>query len=373
MARPVNSGRASEGSSHLTQSHIRTFFAPPVPQFVTNLSGGVFVAVCVASSPPAGAEESPGGIDGAALLLALREQRAGLSGANVEFLRSAEADGTGDTIRYNFRFDGQKRAFAHGGGPPLPLGPTRASFDGNRAFVFDGSGVVIDLLGTFYMGPLFDMRLLGASAGLHAVDTLDAVLPSGRPVQVLGTERIGDVDVVHLRTSNESDEIFDFWVEPSEALRVHRAEWRTRDGLWRRSATSSFGKVPGLPAQMPSRVEEIGGRSDAEQTRTITELVSWTPAGGRNDDFGLSAVDPPAGTPVADLQLKQRIGYWNGSGLSEEVVAADIVAAEAETAREVALEEADDQLPVWYFVAAAAILALLGAGAYRVLQAERAA
>ncbi len=124
-----------------------------------------------------------------------------------------------------------------------------------------------------------------------------------------------------------------YWIEDREGFRVHRVIYR--DKIVHLTIDSEYNDKIGR-GRLPSSVIERDVRDGKWYTElhfTVTRAeydVNVDP-----ETFTWAGMDLAVGTPVSDERIHRRIGYWNGSGLSEHLLEAQKIGTEAEQAAEV--------------------------------------
>ena len=161
---------------------------------------------------------------------------------------------------------------------------------------------------------VFDPRCLGLSPTLLPRTTIEDCLGhrNAESVQLVGRESVEKIATWHVRVLFKSHMASDFWIDISHPSRVIKNAWNGDEVL------SEFD--PAQPDDpIPTEVFCIafhGPDRERSQTRFIrrrarfnvpVDPASWTLAG----------LNLPVGTEVVDLRIQRRIGYWNGSGLSQ--------------------------------------------------------
>ena len=78
---------------------------------------------------------------------------------------------------------------------------------------------------------------------------------------------------------------------------------------------------------LPAAVEAIhykGDESKVSMKRLL--LVTVERHSPERDAFTLAVLDLPVGTPVSDLRIKRRIGYWDGKALTGSLPSTEPIA-----------------------------------------------
>jgi peroxiredoxin len=166
---------------------------------------------------------------------------------------------------------------------------------------------------------IFDPRCLGISLSQPVGDTIDSCLAYNHAgsVGLAGEESVDGTPAWHVQVRRDSMDDRDFWLEKSRPTRVLK---------YASSGSTVVEKYDDANPEDPLPIEITesllhrmnGGGKDflaKHITRGKTQFnipvdpASWTLAG-----LGMKI-----GTPVVDERLMRRIGYWNGTGLSENL------------------------------------------------------
>ncbi len=161
----------------------------------------------------------------------------------------------------------------------------------------------------------FDPRILGIGTRLVISWNVENCLCCGdaRSIHLVGKELVEGVAAWHVRVESKYREVLHFWMDASHPERV------VKHALGQDVSVSKF-DARHLDDPMPVEVTVLssyGKEKPVSERRFIrrnarynipVDPASWTLAG----------LDMPVGTAVTDLRINRRIGYWNGSGLSED-------------------------------------------------------
>ncbi len=160
---------------------------------------------------------------------------------------------------------------------------------------------------------LFDPRCLGLRTSLFASSTIDNCLSytEAKSISLAGKELVEGVPAWHVRVTSKHDESLDFWIDVSHPTHVVR---HAKGGDVAVSKYDDSTPGDAIPIEVTTREFRNGSpflfnqfvRSNARFNVPI-ESASWTLAG-----LGMAV-----GTPVTDIRIHRRIGYWTGEGLSE--------------------------------------------------------
>lgn len=161
----------------------------------------------------------------------------------------------------------------------------------------------------------FDPRILGLSDLMAADATVRACLwyETCDRTEVLGKERVGDVDAWRVRCFS-GNTTSDFWIE-EPSFRVHRRTIEWPGGRVEISSHFGAGESP-----FPQRVEIVRDEPNESMRRRVTVKSFETGASIPPERFTLASMDLPMNTPVVDYRISRIVGYWDGEGLSPRPV-----------------------------------------------------
>lgn len=222
-------------------------------------------------------------------------------------------------------------------------------FDGKQVLVYrkDAESAVIRDPADSTADTCFDPRILGIDRSFSWRSTVESSLAyrNSDEVTLVGREEIDNVPVFRLRLVDALGQQRDFWIADREGYPVYRFAYEV--GGVREVVTSQYAEAErGGHAVLPVRVEckhYIRGNLASSRIVKIraVELDMPIPA----ETWTLVGLGLPVGTPVSDLRIKRRIGYWDGNRLVEDWlggVQGDDSVTEVATARHLPFAE-----PVW--------------------------
>lgn len=238
-------------------------------------------------------------------------------------------DGRGQARRvYEVLVDGGKRRFRS-------LGPSdragRAAYDGQALYYYHPHPGVVERrkLEGFADEFVFDPRTLGLNhywlPQIGVEDTLP--IAEGGHADVIGRARVGGWETWHLRIRPgrkwrfPDGYLVECWIDGRGRVRRY----------WQNGVTVESDYDKDIPGGLPSTVHSVGnpsGQRDARTVCVIQKIVSL-PGGLGEEEFSIGGLDVPMGTPVHDLSLKKRIGFWDGSRVIEGVGDAALAATVA--------------------------------------------
>ncbi len=168
----------------------------------------------------------------------------------------------------------------------------------------------------------FDPRVLGLSGFYSFSDTLEQCLGVQDPKDMLAmtsTEFNGE-KVWHIRFVDKFRQARQYWIQTVAPFRVYKSVYQTE--LTEFETTSKFSSAPAiewLPATIQTTVRDRKSRAE-KYTRIVDISDVVSPAGLADSTFDISGLGMAVNTPVADIRIKQRIGYWDGAKLSADLV-----------------------------------------------------
>jgi hypothetical protein len=185
-----------------------------------------------------------------------------------------------------------------------------------------GSGATINDISKGSSNYNFDPRVLGISVwhGVNDSVTRDLGYAGAKSTKVLGREKVNGHQTWKVQVVDKYNQQRTFWIENTEGFPVHRSEFRANHQ--RRRVTAHYskkGKAWPLPERLVIESYQYGHPDKISQKSTfkITEVA----LGGHVDDalFGYAGLRMRVGTPVADIRIKRRIGYWDGTRIVERL------------------------------------------------------
>jgi len=164
-------------------------------------------------------------------------------------------------------------------------------------------------------GHLFDPRILGISALLSKVNTLDTQIPiknNNSDIKYIGKEYLDNSQTYHISINVNDGTKIQYWVDVNNEFRVYK--YRIDYNTFYRVVLSKYSnKYKWLPTYVEvyeyNNSGNVNWRSIIEILRAETNIKIpsriWTIAG----------LEPPDGTEVTDLREQKLIGYWDGKRL----------------------------------------------------------
>jgi hypothetical protein len=209
-------------------------------------------------------------------------------------------------------FDGNKRRYLSGETKSGDL------FDGSQAICFDGKdSVTLRDTSDATANYLFDPRLLGITTTYSWGETIETAVPhqNVKKIELIGAEQINGLPVWHVRLIDSYDQQINLWINSDHGFRVYRYDFSI---LGETNSTLSYYENPDYP-WLPSRVETSyrSGTNGSILSGRTTSILKAEKAKLPEKTWTIAGVQPAIGAAVSDLRIKQRIGYWNGHGLSQ--------------------------------------------------------
>jgi peroxiredoxin len=177
------------------------------------------------------------------------------------------------------------------------------------------AGTVIDEPNKGSGSFIFDPRCLGLSASLGVGSTVESSLAYGeaKSIKLVGKESVDGNPAWHVHVQSKYDEPFDFWIEVAHPARVLKHVHGRDFAVSKYDDAAAGNSIPTEVRTMEYRngAPSFGRRfirSNAQFNQPV-DPASWTLAG-----LGM-----PVGIEVSDNRIFRVIGYWNGSGLSENL------------------------------------------------------
>jgi len=316
-------------------------------------AGSATGLIAAASESPAGAEPDP-----LKLLQAVARARLRVYSGEMEFLIARyefdrPLDGT-NLVQVKAVFDGEKRRFESSGHEYAYASmaddarevtdarrqaegldheaAVRAGllnrFESHRNTIYDRTVVMVystvdDNQGTTSIDEpsrggawSFDPRCLGIDTTPGIADTVESCLPLGPAgsVQRLGKEAVEGVPAWHVRLPRGSM-IADFWVEVARPTLVIKHTFNGSEVVSKYDEKNPKDPIP-IEVREMFLHGTVGRKTAFSETRRLrrnarfniqVDPVNWT----------LTGLGMKAGTDVSDSRVMRRIGYWTGTGLSE--------------------------------------------------------
>jgi thiol-disulfide isomerase/thioredoxin len=166
-------------------------------------------------------------------------------------------------------------------------------------------------------GYVFDPRVLGLTPSPFVKQGIESCLAysHAESVELLGKEPVEGVAAWHVRVAFPKSRVnYDFWIDASNPSRVVKCQFNGNTALSKFDAANPEDPIPievktvNFFGSQRGRVEESFLRRKTRYNVPV-DPASWTLAG----------LNMPVGTEVIDYRISRQIGYWNGTGLSEDL------------------------------------------------------
>ena len=177
-------------------------------------------------------------------------------------------------------------------------------------------GVSIRAVTNGTAGYIFDPRGIGLSTYLSMhFSAADGLYTKG--AEFLGEENLDGVPTYHVRVGFGSNEApMDYWLDKARPERLLQVTY----GLDKvKSKYDEMNLSDPLPVEVTITICRNGVPSNISRL-VCTSSTYNTPVDA--ESFTLAGLGLAVGTPVNDDRIYRRIGYWTGSGLSEELPSA---------------------------------------------------
>ena len=164
---------------------------------------------------------------------------------------------------------------------------------------------------------VFDPRVLGLRPSLFVTATIEGCLDfdSAAKVEFIGKEIVEGIEVWHVRASKTKiPVIFDCWMDVEHPTHIVKSEF---NDAYTFSKYDDANPTDPLPIEVRTVYNRGKGTRRFEvrfvrrtaQYNVPVDQASWTLAG----------LNMKVGTVVSDYRIKRIIGYWDGTGLSENL------------------------------------------------------
>ncbi len=216
-----------------------------------------------------------------------------------------------------------KEAFVRAGHGKWEEVHVRSIFDGEKFIQYSekmGASIRPHRGGTPEM--VFDPRTLGITVWYDVNDTIESCLRyrGAKSVSLVREEQINAKPAWHVLVRNEFGQDWEerhFWIEDKEGYRVYKHQLRTE--TQNLIATSEYDEENAkrlLPVRVLNRRFNRKGEISAESLFVQTKSEFGIPVEAKT--FGLAGLGLPIGESVSDERIGQRLGYWNGEGLTQD-------------------------------------------------------
>lgn len=239
------------------------------------------------------------------LLQGVNSSREALDECSFQMTANGTWGGIGEDTVFHVRYGGDEVLIKRDDGRATMLA------DG-EAFYYNPNSCTIKDPEDTGVGFLIDPRILGISIGYWSSVDLESALRSGNreSVELLESDTIRNVKCAKVRVVDKWGEVKTFWIDPNNSFRVLRCEHRVEGAV---GVTESF--YESEDSVLPSRVETENSTTDGERLYTLNLELSNVSFRPDPCAFDLSSLGLKVGTPVSDIRIHERLGYWDGNGL----------------------------------------------------------
>lgn len=210
--------------------------------------------------------------------------------------------------------------------------PSVAIYDGEKLLSYDGmdSAVITTRDHRSAATLAFDPRALGISSGLYSDNPLREFIAyhAGKDISLKRPERDPDEpEAVTIELTDQFGQKIRFVVQPHSPFRVYRYSKTIPksdgSGIFSRHVTESEFWPDDPDAWLPRRLvmyTQPGGDVSKRWNEVVVEFKKpkFVPEFKPNT-WTLNGLSMPVGQPLVDLRFNQRVGYWDGSILVDDV------------------------------------------------------
>jgi peroxiredoxin len=162
---------------------------------------------------------------------------------------------------------------------------------------------------------IFDPRCLGISTSMYVENRVESCLAfrEAKSITLAGKDAVEGNAAWHVQVQSKSDYTFDFWIDALHPTRVLKLEANGNVALSRYSEMD-------LKDPLPVEVRNIDYRNSVPryETRYVRLSAQYNVAIDRAC-WTLDGLRMKVGTDVCDNRIHRRIGYWTGTGLSDDL------------------------------------------------------
>ena len=271
--------------------------------------------------------QGPGPIDdkAIAILRGVAESRSGLKRGRMKLIVSVKAPtGTDNSNQYTVLFEGSRRRFDNESSLRGVMGKgSKAAFDGSRVVQFNGQrDVNLRQIDDSTGEVLFDPRILGITTSYYSGYAINQCLGIDNPraARIIAEESIENRKVTHIQLIDAYERHFEFWVSEGPEFQVVRC-LRKSSGS-KRTITTQSSYVPDVfRGLLPTRVVTTeNGPDGLPRLEYVMQVQSAEePAAIDSKQWTLEGINPPIGTNVLDLRIKEQVGYWDGTRIVKDL------------------------------------------------------
>ncbi|XZE18162.1 hypothetical protein SH449x_003446 [Pirellulaceae bacterium SH449] len=201
---------------------------------------------------------------------------------------------------------------------PSSLGSATSIVRADEVYYYDGDSACVHGLGTGSGAFAFNPRLLGISIGPFENSTLENSLRIGRRKSgTVADSEWNGISVKSVEIDDNEGANLSFLIVPNPVFRVLKYVYEVQDLI--REEWHSFYDDSIFKGVLPYRIEmhgEVFSTSTKMKRTYLISDVKEIPA--RKFDF--IDLKMPLNTAVSDIRIRQRLGYWDGEKLAENIV-----------------------------------------------------
>jgi hypothetical protein len=260
-----------------------------------------------------------GDIDEAAVAI-LREveaQRMEVKQGRMEIELGYRRDGRTASTQFEVVFAGENRIFRTIAPAERPVA---SAYDGVQVVAYDSGGATISNLSDDSVDYLFDPRTIGITGSYRREDTIRDCLGyvDAKKVAIVDRDDKAEPPVQHVQVIDKFGQTRDFWIEDAmKSSRVVRYAFTSERGR-KMSSVSTYAGESVLPESVETEFfEAMAPVPNGGRTFKLLKFEKDTDVDA--SDFGLAGLNMAVGTPVVDLRISRRIGYWNGKAVQPEL------------------------------------------------------
>ncbi len=198
--------------------------------------------------------------------------------------------------------------------------------DADKVSIFNGTEVLTYRRGSAnLLAPdkspgqyLFDPQSFGLTAKLFPNQAPRKVLAfyNAKSVALDGTEKINGIQCWKVKVLAANGQTLTYWINEKEQHRVYKMHYEF--GETRREVLCEYDKniAEGI---IPRRVKTQEWLGKEKLMARDTTIMSFEKSEFVDNDFNLFGLGMKVGTPVTDIRIHKRIGYWDGQKLTEHL------------------------------------------------------
>ncbi|MHC1767960.1 MAG: sigma-70 family RNA polymerase sigma factor [Verrucomicrobiia bacterium] len=199
-------------------------------------------------------------------------------------------------------------------------------FEAHRVTIYDGTSLMeysesdgkpqstqLDDPGKGSSSYVFDPRTFGLTTSTYPLTTIERalMLEAAGAFELVGKEAVDGIDAWHLRRSDEVR--YDLWLDAANAARVLKVD----DGG--SVMVAKYGRDTAGPLPVEVTFTHLGPNRAIQSESRFVQTAAQFNMPVEPATFTLAGLGMKIGTDVIDRRVHQRLGYWTGSGLSEDL------------------------------------------------------